>query len=58
MAQGSNRHLLADEIISMVQINRTAINGMEYGQLVLEVYEGRLVEIKTGSSLRFQMQTG
>ncbi len=44
--------LLADEIIRIVQINRSAINGLDYGEVRFRVHQGHLVEITAGKTVK------
>ena len=50
MNQPTNK--LADEIIRLVEINRTTINALNYGDLVFRIHQGRLVEVGASETLK------
>ncbi len=43
---------LVDEIIRLVEINRTTINGLAYGEVVFRIHQGRIVEVAATETLR------
>lgn len=43
---------LADQIIRIIEINRTTINGLGYGKVIFQIHQGRLVEITASETLR------
>lgn len=50
MSQLANK--LADEIIRLVEINRTTINALTYGDVIFRVHQGRLVEVGVSETLK------
>lgn len=50
-------HALAEEIIRVVQINRTTINGLDHGEIVFRVHQGHLVEVTTSETLRLSTRS-
>jgi len=48
---------LADEIIRLVEINRTTINGLTYGDVVFRIHQGRLVEVTAAETLKLSAGT-
>lgn len=49
--QQQNR-TFADEIIRMVEMNRTAINGLDYGEVSFRAHQGHLIEVSAGRTLK------
>jgi hypothetical protein len=45
-------HPLADEIVRLVQINRTMINGLTYGDVIFKIHQGRIVEMTAAETLK------
>lgn len=43
---------LADEIVRLVEINRTTINGLTYGEVIFKIHQGRLVEVIASETLK------
>ena len=43
---------LADEISRLVEINRTTINGLNYGDVTFRIHHGRLVEVIASETLK------
>ncbi len=43
---------LADEIVRLVQINRTAINGRSYGEIIFRIHQGQIVEVTAAETLK------
>ncbi len=43
---------LADQIIELVTINRTVINGLGQGYILFRSHQGRLVDITASNTLR------
>ncbi len=43
---------LADQIIELVGINRTVINGLRQGYILFRSHQGRLVEVTASNTLR------
>ena len=43
---------LADEIIRLAEINRTTINGLNYGDVIFRIHHGRLVEVIASETLK------
>ncbi len=43
---------LADQIIDLVMINRSVINGLEQGYILFRSHQGRLVEVTAANTLR------
>jgi len=43
---------LADEIIRMVEINRTVINALDYGEISFRAHQGHLIEVTTARTLK------
>ena len=50
MSQTTNK--LAEEIIRLVEINRTTINGLAYGEVIFRIHQGRLVAIAAAETLQ------
>lgn len=50
MSQPASR--LSDEIIRLVEINRTTINALNYGDVVFRIHQGRLVEVIASETLK------
>jgi len=50
MNQPTNK--LADEIIRLVEINRTTINALNYGDVIFRIHQGRLVEVGASETLK------
>jgi hypothetical protein len=48
---------LADEIVRLVEINRTTINGLTYGDVIFRVHQGRLVEVTAAQTLKLSAGT-
>jgi len=55
MNQPTNK--LADEIIRLVEINRTTINGLNYGDVIFKIHQGRLVEVIASETLKLSVGT-
>ena len=43
---------LSDQIVRMVEINRKAINSMDYGEVIFRSHQGRLIEITATKTLK------
>lgn len=43
---------LADEVIRLVEINRTTINGLTYGDVIFKIHQGRIVEVTVVETLK------
>jgi hypothetical protein len=43
---------LADEIIRMVEINRTMINALDYGEIGFRAHQGHLIEVTATKKLK------
>jgi len=43
---------LADEIVRLVEINRTTINGLTYGDVIFKIHQGRIVEVTAAETLK------
>jgi len=43
---------LADEVIRLVEINRTVINGLTYGDVIFKIHQGRIVEMTAAETLK------
>ncbi len=43
---------LADEIIRMVEANRSAINALDYGEISFRAHQGRLVEMTGAKTVK------
>ncbi len=50
MSQPTNK--LADEIVRLVEINRTTINALNYGDVIFRIHQGRLVEVTASETLK------
>ena len=48
---------LADEITRLVEINRTTINGLNYGDVIFRIHQGRLVEVVASETLKLSAGT-
>ena len=48
---------LADEISHLVEINRTTINGLNYGDVIFRIHQGRLVEVIASETLKLSAGT-
>ncbi|CAG0947248.1 hypothetical protein ANRL1_03862 [Anaerolineae bacterium] len=48
---------LADEIMRLVEINRTTINALNYGDVVFRIHQGRLVEVIASNALKLSAGT-
>lgn len=46
---------LADEIIRLVEINRTTINGLTYGDVSFKIHQGRIVEVTAAETLKLSV---
>jgi hypothetical protein len=46
------RTSLADEVIRLVEINRTTINGLTYGDVIFRIHQGRLIEVTAAETLK------
>jgi hypothetical protein len=55
MNQPTNK--LADEIIRLVEINRTTINALNYGDVIFRIHQGRLVEVGASETLKLSAGT-
>jgi hypothetical protein len=44
-------HTLADEIIRLIEINRTTINALGHGKIIFGIHQGHLVEVTTSDTL-------
>ena len=55
MSQPTNK--LADEIIRLVEINRTMINALNYGNVIFRIHQGRLVEVGASETLKLSAGT-
>jgi hypothetical protein len=47
-----NAGTLSDEIIRMVTINKSVINGLRQGYILFRSHQGRLVEVTSSETLR------
>ncbi len=45
---------LADEIIRLVEINRTTINALDHGKIIFGIHQGHLVEVTTSDTLNLR----
>lgn len=43
---------LADEIIRLVEMNRAAINALEYGEISFRAHQSRLIEVTAAKTLK------
>jgi hypothetical protein len=43
---------LADEVMRLVEINRTTINGLTYGDVIFRIHQGRIVEMTAAETLK------
>jgi hypothetical protein len=43
---------LADEVIRLVEINRTTINALNYGDVIFRIHQGRIVEVTAAETLK------
>ncbi len=43
---------LAEEIIRLVEINRTTLNGLAYGEVIFKIHQGRLVAVSVAETLQ------
>jgi len=43
---------LADEIIRLVEINRSAINALDYGEIGFRAHQGHLIEVTAARTLK------
>jgi len=43
---------LADEIIRLIEINRTTINALNYGDVIFKIHQGRIVEVTAAETLK------
>ncbi len=43
---------LADELIRIIEINRTVINGLTFGEIIFKSYRGHLVEVTAMETLK------
>jgi hypothetical protein len=43
---------LADEIVRLIEINRTTINGLTYGDVIFKIHQGRIVEVTAAETLK------
>jgi hypothetical protein len=48
---------LADELIRLIEINRTTINGLTYGDVIFRIHQGRLVEMIASETLKLSAGT-
>jgi hypothetical protein len=48
----STNRTLADDILCLIELNRTTINGLDCGEIVFKAHRGRLVEVVTSEALR------
>lgn len=55
MSQPTNK--LADEIVRLVEINRTTINGLTYGDVIFRIHQGRIVEVTAAETLKLSAGT-
>jgi hypothetical protein len=55
MNQPTNK--LVDEIIRLVEINRTTINALNYGDVIFRIHQGRLVEVGASETLKLSSGT-
>jgi hypothetical protein len=53
MNQPTNK--LADEIIRLVEINRTTINALNYGDVIFRIHQGRIVEMTAVETLKLSV---
>jgi hypothetical protein len=43
---------LADELIRLIEVNRTTINGLTYGDVIFKIHQGRIVEVTAAETLK------
>ena len=43
---------LADEIIRIIQINRSAINALDYGEVSFRAHQGHLIEVTAARTVK------
>ncbi len=43
---------LADELIRIIEINRTVINGLTFGEIIFRSHQGRLFEVTAMETLK------
>ena len=43
---------MADEIIHIVQVNRTTINALDYGEISFRAHQSHLIEVTTAKTLK------
>lgn len=43
---------LTEEIVRLVEINRTTINGLTYGDVIFKIHQGRIVEVTAAETLK------
>ncbi|MBI5304109.1 MAG: hypothetical protein HY868_18385 [Chloroflexi bacterium] len=55
MSQPTNK--LADEIVRLVEINRTTINALNYGDVIFRIHQGRIVEVTAAETLKLSAGT-
>ena len=48
---------LADEMTRLIEINRTTINGLTYGDVIFRTHQGRLVEVMVSATLKLSAGT-
>jgi hypothetical protein len=48
---------LADEVMRLVEINRTTINGLTYGDVIFKIHQGRIVEVTAAETLKLSAGT-
>ncbi len=46
---------LAAEIIRLVEINRTTINGLAYGEVIFKIHRGRLVAVAASETMQLSV---
>ncbi len=46
---------LADEIVRVIQLNRTTINGLQFGEVVFRTHQGRLIEVMAAETLKLSV---
>jgi hypothetical protein len=51
-ARPQSAQTLADEIIRMVEINRTVINSLDYGEIGFRTHQGHLIEVTAARTVK------
>ena len=48
----SSKRTLADDMLFLIELNRTTINGLDCGEIIFKAHRGHLVEVTTSETLR------